>query len=283
MRRLSRRTRFAVAGAALILFAAGASGAQLMDPRGGQSDQAAGSDAAAPADDPEPGQPPEQSLLLPNIRSLPADGVYVSRESGRRQLRFAGRLANLGPGPLELVPEDPGPCPADQRHAQQVIYHDVDGDLTFDRDVDTRRTVRPAGCMLDHPAHNHWHFDATARYSLHRPGETAAIVSEDKVSFCLRDSRRLSGFDLPRRYGDCARDRVQGISAGWVDLYRSSLPGQALELPPGLPDGVYCLHIAADPLDLIQESREDDNASVSALRIAGADVQAADQQNCPPP
>jgi hypothetical protein len=136
--------------------------------------------------------------------------------------------------------------------------------------------------MLDHPTHRHWHFDATARYSLTSPRSGEVVASEDKVSFCLRDNRPVLDDAGRRHYGDCSRNRVQGLTPGWADVYRASLPGQALDLPAGLPDAVYCLRVEADPLKLLQETREDDNAAAVGVRIRGAGVSVVQQPGCTP-
>jgi hypothetical protein len=110
------------------------------------------------------------------------------------------------------------------------------------------------------------------------------VVEQDKVSFCLRDNERVPDVDAPARpdkgYGKCARDRIQGISVGWADVYDASLPGQELKLPRAMPDGVYCLRVRADPLDLLLESVEDDNDVVRAITITGARVGPATPESC---
>ena len=137
--------------------------------------------------------------------------------------------------------------------------------------------------MLVHPTHHHWHFDAMAGYALVRPGGGDPIVSTDKVSFCLRDNRRVAGrpASTPSRYGDC-EDRLdlQGISPGWADVYGNDLDGQVLDIPDGLPGGVYCLRTVADPHGLIVESDETDNAAQLAIRLAGSDVRSAPARSC---
>lgn len=227
--------------------------------------------------------PAGPALLLPNLRSLPAQDVFISREGGARLLRFAGILGNLGAGPLHVVPVKGSGCPDGQRVARQVTFVDHDLDGRFDRAADRRTTSRRAGCILDHPTHDHWHFDVSASYSLSRPGAPRPIVAQDKVSFCLRDNLRTDDRvpGTPRQYyGDCGRNDRQGISVGWVDVYESDLPSQFLELPEGLRGGVYCLRTAADPKSLLEETREDDNASVRALRIRGDDVSPAPRRIC---
>jgi Lysyl oxidase len=232
------------------------------------NDAATGSDRAQ--DYPDPRRVPVSARLLPNLKSLPPEDVEIRIADGQRQLWFTSIIANAGVGPAEVIPDELLPCPPGQHHASQVLYHDVAGNSRFDRAVDLRTTLRQGGCMLDHPTHGHWHFDAMARYSLTRPGELSPLVASDKVSFCLRDNRvtpSASPVTVPQHYGDCAADKVQGISPGWADVYDTDLPDQHLVLPADLPDGQYCLHNEADPLQLLLETNDQDNAAVIALLI----------------
>jgi hypothetical protein len=252
-----------------------------------QGDDRAGTDSSAAAAEVGsahvPRGVPVHARLLPDIRSLPAEDVSVREVPGGRELRFAGVLANEGVAPLETVPDPAVPCPPGQRHASQAFFHDSNGDGRFDRGIDVETSTRAAGCMLFHPEHGHWHFDSSARYALTAAGSAAPVVAVDKVSFCLRDNRvapEPADVPPPAHYGGCERDIPQGISPGWADVYGAELPAQALALPPGMPDGTYCLHIEADPFDLLLESDEDDNASVVALRIAGLTVAADDPTAC---
>jgi hypothetical protein len=62
-----------------------------------------------------------------------------------------------------------------------------------------------------------------ASYSLRRAGSSRVLVSRDKVSFCLRDNYKVPAqrVVVPRRhFGRCSRNSQQGISPGWVDLYK---------------------------------------------------------------
>jgi hypothetical protein len=268
------------------------------DPRGGGPPTASAGDPLEPGApsvlgqpdspgsvSPAPGSPAPTGdpALLPNLRSLPAEDVLVRTEDGNRILRFAGILANVGVGPLELTPRGSAACPARQHPADQRVYQDGNGDGRYTRRTDRKRVTRPAGCMLVHPGHDHWHFDAMAGYALSRPDREDPIVSTDKVSFCLRDNRRVAGMpaSTPRRYGDC-EDRldIQGISSGWADVYSNDLGGQVLDIPDNLPNGLYCLRTVADPHGQIQESDESDNAAVLAIQITGAQVRRASGSSC---
>ena len=102
------------------------------------------------------------------------------------------------------------------------------------------------------------------------------------MSFCLRDSRKAPEGRGPtrRHYGDCGRKKVQGISPGWADVYRADLPGQMLKLPDELADGQYCLYAVADPLGLLRETDEGDNAAVRSIRFTGNEVRSGDRAAC---
>lgn len=235
----------------------------------------------APASSPAPR--PAEGRLLPDLQSLPPEDVHIEVIGDGRRLRFTSIIANVGVGPVETVPDDALPCPDDQRHASQVVYHDVDGDGRFDREVDTHTSARPAGCMLDHRGHDHWHFDAAARYALLPIDDATPVAEADKVSFCWRDSREVPAEADPRPdqfYGDCSYDTVQGITPGWADVYPEDLDDQHLDLPDDLVDGEYCLWNEADPLGLLAETSEDNNAAVVAIQIAGTDVSAAPGTEC---
>lgn len=226
----------------------------------------------------EPSQTDRNAVpgLLPNMRILVADNVDMDTSGDGRRLRFDATLVNVGDGPLELMPQDLRRCARGQRHVAQVIYQDSDDNGRFNRKIDRKRTTVPSGCMLFHSDHDHWHIDASAGYLLTRAEDTVPVVEQNKVSFCLRDSDRLrAGEGQRRQYGECARNRVQGITVGWSDLYDASLAGQALELPPRLPDGDYCLRLTADPIDLVRENDETDNGSTARVRIAGNRVTAS--------
>jgi hypothetical protein len=220
--------------------------------------------------------------LLPNLHSLKASGVRIVRRGGVRRLRFSSTLADVGAGPLEVVPRPGNRCPKGKRDVAQAVYQDKNGDHRFERATEHRRVFRQSGCMQFHPAHNHWHIDASARYWLTKPGVDIVLAGHAKVSFCLRDSRRMPDRKRARVYGFCSRDKRQGISPGWGDVYEWFLEGQSLRLPPHLPAGLYCLHQLADPLDLFRESDETDNDSVRALRINGTRVRYVDTARCGP-
>ena len=86
---------------------------------------------------------------------------------------------------------------------------------------------------------------------------------------------------VPRRhFGRCSRNSQQGISPGWVDLYKADLSGQWLRLPPDVGSDVLCLDFEADPLGRLVEADEADNATSVAFRIDGTRVRKANSRAC---
>lgn len=238
----------------------------------------------------EPGSPSASpsgvggpALLLPNVRSLGAGNLQIELFGQQRRLRFSASLANLGPGPLLVRPRGGSECARRQMPAVQVLHRDTNEDGAFQRKRDRAVERREVGCMLDHPTHDHWHFDAMAAYSLRRAGSEEVLVSRDKVSFCLRDNERVPNLPVAVRrehFGECTRNGQQGISPGWVDIYKADLDGQWLRLPRGLGPQVLCLDLEADPLDRLVETDEADNATSVGIRIVGTNVRRVAPRAC---
>ena len=74
----------------------------VTDPSNGPTPSAAQSTQATP--EPTPQTPQPAPLLLPNMRSLSASDLQIEVVGSTRRLRFAASLANVGPGPLYLLP-----------------------------------------------------------------------------------------------------------------------------------------------------------------------------------
>jgi hypothetical protein len=269
-----RRRLTTVVAAAL----AGLTAAALVEaPAYSASPATAAAPSAAPAADRSTaGTDDGSAALLPDLAPLRAEDVSIQVLGDTRKIRFASSLANLGPGPLEVRPNRNMPCPPGQHNSTQIIFTDANNNQTFNRARDTEFTRHRAGCMVYHPYHDHWHFKASARYTLLDPRaeeEPVVVTARRKVSFCLRDSARVptsyGTWDYPESYLRCTKKSPQGISVGWMDIYQSFLAGQSLTLPRRLEDGVYCLRTVVDPLDQLAESDNDNNASMKALKIKG--------------
>lgn len=195
----------------------------------------------------------------PTAGLFPASTWFVEQIDGRRLLRFATVAANVGDGPLDIIAGSPN-SDADTAATIQRIWTDT---WTFN-DV-------ASGEFVVHPTHDHIHFDAFEQYRL--LDDTGAVVaSSEKVSFCLRDSVRVSseapaptGVVFAAANGDCG-DQQQVINPGFGDHYHSLLDDQWIDVT-NVPLGRYVLEITIDPLDLIVESDETNNTGSFTLVI----------------
>jgi hypothetical protein len=239
-----------------------------------------------PSQTPAPTTTTPDDRLLPDLVALPAGKAYVQRRSDGRRLRFESALGNVGDGPIEVRPNNARPCPAGQHNSTQIIYRDANSNARYNLRKDTSFVRHRAGCMVFHPAHDHWHFKASARYTLLKPAKERRVVvsARRKVSFCLRDSdrlpRRYGTWDHRESYGRCSQRSPQGISVGWKDGYQNFLAGQALRLARRLTPGLYCLETVVDPIDQLAESDDTNNSSVRALRINGDRVKVRPAARC---
>jgi Lysyl oxidase len=288
--KVSAATRAVIAGAVVaaalgtgvVVALDGRPAAQAEDPNasaaGAQSTQPSPTSTSA---SPTPSGP---ALLLPNMRSLNPTNLRIEVVGKERRLRFAASLANFGPGPLLVLPQGRSKCPRGQHPAVQVLHRDVNEDGAFQLKGDKAELRRDVGCMLHHPGHKHWHYDAMARYSLRLPGSNEALVARNKVSFCLRDNRRVrvpAQLRVARQFRRCTRStQGQGISPGWTDLYKADLNGQWLRLPKGVDGDVLCLDLEADPRGQLTETNEMDNATSIAIRVDGTKVRTVNPAPC---
>jgi hypothetical protein len=117
--------------------------------------------------------------------------------------------------------------------------------------------------------HGHYHLKDFNRYTLYNAGGQE-VGESYKQSFCLMDSVRINSWARSSaQFTDCNVD--QGISAGWADKYRSTLPGQYVVID-GLPNGKYTLKVTTDYKNYFQEDYENDNTISVGLSINGNKV-----------
>lgn len=192
----------------------------------------------------------------PDLRTLPITDVNLDTEllnqENHHVVRFTNGVANAGEGPLELHGTPHFPIDG-EFDADQWVYGDP-GELSIFR----------VGVFAFHPAHQHFHFDAFARYELwtkrefKRAQATGFTTGEPrwvspKVTFCVYDSTR-AGSTEPGAYQTCT-PLMEGLSPGFADVYDQSLPDQWIDVgPTPLPDGDYVIRSIADPLNVIYES-----------------------------
>ena len=193
-----------------------------------------------------PDMVPIASTLLEQL------SIDTNEIPGRELLRFSTEVANAGDGPLEIWG---GTASGNSQQVFQRVYQD-DGGY---RD-------RLAGEFVYHPGHGHIHFEGFASYNLRLTDANGNIVaSGGKTSFCLINIRQpLPGVtaDAGRVHGrgGSSCGNVQGISAGYSDVYSASLDDQWIDIT-NVADGQYWLEIVADPDNNIQETDETNNTA----------------------
>ncbi len=173
-------------------------------------------------------------------------------------LRFEGYVHNRGAGALEV--RGAGPSGGRMSATAQRIYR---SNGTWSDD--TTRNVP----MIWEPqdGHNHWHIQHAARYSLWSADRTAMVAPAMKVGFCMIDSQHVDShgpgsrvYTIPAN-DFCAQGApqvpslVEGISAGWRDVYDRDLPFQWVDVTDVQP-GTYWLRAEVDPDDWARESNE---------------------------
>jgi len=199
--------------------------------------------------------------LRPNLRALPPSDLSIipNADTGNPELRLSATSWNSGSGPLELVP---GPGGQAGQDVYQRLYTQGGG-----------FTDHLAGTFIFHEAHNHFHFERYAVYTL-RPVDAPGASQRQsyKTSFCVMDTTkvdaRLPGAPKKAGYATCGAV-VQGMSVGWGDTYGWHLAGQAIDLT-GNPDGKYELMVAFDPENRLLETNDGDNTACVLLQIGVA-------------
>lgn len=230
---------------------------------------------------------PEQyppGLILPDLRTLPPTELQLEilRGLDMTRIRFTNTIWNSGPGDLEMRAA-PFPLPGAVQVSQVI------------RRTDATILYQSAGLFDYHDVHEHWHWEGFSSYRVWALTPTGVldrvVASSDKVGYCLLDMVPYPGTDAPPfpegmapaphpQYGGCVWSR-QGISAGWIDAYRSYIGGQFVVIT-GLPDGVYTLQSVVDPENIIEEGDETNNGSVVYFRLIGETLEVLEEVYHPP-
>jgi len=181
-------------------------------------------------------------------------------------LRFDGYVHNQGTGAFEMRASQP--VGTEMSSVVQRVYRS-DGSFLDDASRDPRIIWEPDD------DHNHWHLKNAARYSLWNSGKTAEVAPALKVGFCLIDSTRIESHGPSTRVyttganNFCGEDEperqsiVEGVSAGWRDLYDRTLAFQWVDVTDVQP-GVHWLRAEIDPDDVVRESNEVNAATFAA-------------------
>jgi hypothetical protein len=196
--------------------------------------------------------------LPPDLQPYPAFDLQINTNlsTGGKEIRFSTRSWNKGLGPLELVA---GELVSGGQNVYQRVYN---SDGTY--------TDYFAGTFVYHPAHNHFHFEGYALYSLEPINAPGGSKKEgSKTTFCIMDTdkidTRLPGAPKTAVYSTCG-NTIQGMSVGWGDTYGYHLEGQSIDIT-GNPSGDYCLSIKIDPKARLYETDATNNVASELLHI----------------
>jgi Lysyl oxidase len=205
---------------------------------------------------------------LPNLVSNAPELAYLESYTVDRHgvgfqdrllLRFDGFIRNEGTGPVDFQGDPTAGT------MQQYAKQHVGGAL-----VPYASSAQFTYTAND--GHNHWHLMNAAEYSLWDAAGTTQIRAGSKVGFCLYDIDRIGTqgpamgvYNNPitgnfcRQAQPTATSLREGVSAGWRDEYGPGLAFQWVDVSDVAP-GEYRLAARADPLDVVRESNEADNA-----------------------
>lgn len=237
-------------------------------PRTAGSEETA-DEGAAPAGEETSTMPP--STPLPPEAKHPdepaGDGPGVNFVPGLRDFSISTESFDASSSDVE----DGHVTPGEHRllRFDTIIYNVGDADAEIGRPED-----HPD--LFEHSdSHGHAHMKGFNEYILvNQSGDT--MDAGKKQTFCLRDNFRIpsrSNASNSSQY-DCD---YQGISAGWADVYDSTLPGQYLVID-GLPDGEYTLRATTNADGAIDETCTRDNTVRVDLRIENGTVTVIDTE-----
>ena len=218
--------------------------------------------------------PVDANLILPNMSVLPPTDLLIltNADTGGRQLKFTTSIQNNGPGVMEIWGH------SDPTSGKTIVVQHINT-------IDGGEKKVVVGEFVFHPEHHHFHFGNFARYevwTLGPQGTLETLVSTtDKVSYCLRDDIQVDipGIDFDQTFQGCDRQR-QGISPGWVDVYKYDLFGQTIDIT-SLEDGIYALINYVDPDHQLWELDHEDNAGMVFFQLAEGRVRIVDYSEIP--
>ncbi|MGZ4972305.1 MAG: lysyl oxidase family protein [Limisphaerales bacterium] len=225
------------------------------------------------------GQTPATLSLLPALSpdpiSLTDNDLVRVPGSGQTTilLRFSNSIRNTGAGQLHIVAyrDSASPSTVDINNDSMPAFQRIDT-------TDGHFHDEPAGELLYHPEHHHFHFVGAAKYQLIDPDTLQVVRESPKVSFCLADvtivDSTLSGFHKQPIYNSCVHDPYttfaeMGISVGWEDTYDKQLTGQAFDVSElmSLPAKDYILQSTTNPNQVLRESNVTPSTASVRVRI----------------
>lgn len=210
-------------------------------------------------------------LAMSRLRDFSIDTTSIP---GKRLLRFASVIVNIGDGPFYITGSRADTGTTDMTNVKQHIFDDGAG-----RD----ENIPDASFFYSGDGHNHWHVRDLEKFALRNvndnPNDPDIRVGV-KLGFCFYDNFKydltLLGAPQSAVYtsagGACSYNQAgalstqMGLSIGWGDKYPSTLVNQIIDITD-LPNGKYKLKGIADPKNWFWEKNENNNFHWTDLNI----------------
>jgi hypothetical protein len=192
----------------------------------------------------------------------------------------------------------PNSGPIDIRFSRQVgTTHDEPAFQRIYRS-DGSYWERPAGSVVYHPIHGHYHYvhyTRTDAFALDSNGNpTTVVAAGEKNGFCLADTdviaRQNQSYVAPMVYTapDCLSPRSvsadgqteffgEGEGPGNGDTYDANLPDQFINAD-NLQDGTYLLETVVDPDHKLLETNTHDNCVAQYIKVWGMNTSSPQAQ-----
>lgn len=217
---------------------------------------------------PAPADPSGLNAFYPDLRTVVPTHLNLVNEHQRDLLRFSNGIANTGPGPWALRPENELGTNPTTTAFQQIRSNNEQYECgTQPKQVTACYELlheQVASFFEYHPEHNHWHTANVALFEVREGSSEGRVIRDNsfKVGFCLIELYRLEGNagTSERTFWDCYTS-FQGLGTGWVDQYHQATTGQEVDLT-GVPDGEdYYLVSTSDPNDRFLETDDTNNSA----------------------
>jgi lysyl oxidase len=206
----------------------------------------------------------------PDLKSLPAWGISISREEDQKwYVNFGATVWNGGTSPL-LV-DGFRRTGTELMDAYQYFF-DAKGNQVGSVQAGTMEWDNREG-------HKHWHFTDFAQYNLlgadqkqvERSGKEAfCLANTDAVDYTIPNAKwRPDNTDLSTSCGANTVIAVREVlDIGNGDTYSQSRPGQSFEVTD-LPNGTYYIQVLANPANKLAELSTTNNSALRQIILGG--------------
>ncbi|MBT2489519.1 protein-lysine 6-oxidase [Streptomyces sp. ISL-96] len=239
----------------------------------GQTDGSRKAPAVKPAAQRPTGTPDVPDVPKPDLRSLPAYGIAISKGQGSTRgkdyLAFSANVWNAGPAQLVV---DGFRSPGKKLMDAYQYFYDADGKQVG---------YTPTGTMEWDPrkGHEHWHFTDFASYRLLKADQKESVRS-GKEAFCLANTDAVdytvknanwhpNNTDLSTACGQENSISVREVlDVGSGDTYTQDLPGQSFDIS-SLPNATYYIQVLANPEKRLKETSLTNNSALRKVVLGG--------------